>query len=120
MLAALKSPLFWLKAIRTPFLDLYVTPTSLLVGYASGVLVSLLTILWTLRQLKHLSVRRLLGGEWDEPFARATVRSMRRSVWLAWAMAALAVALGAVAFGLGGEAQAGAFFGSGRWCWPPR
>ncbi|MBI3837406.1 MAG: ABC transporter permease [Planctomycetia bacterium] len=103
---------WWLSAISTPFLELYVTPRSLAIGYASGVIVSLLTILWTLRRLGHLSVRRLLGRQTDEDgaFARGPSRGGRI---VPGAMVIAAAALGVAATGLGGEGQAGAFFGSG-------
>jgi ABC-type antimicrobial peptide transport system permease subunit len=57
----------WLAAIVTPFLHLYVTLGSLFEGFAIGVLVSLATIAWSLRQLRKISVRRLLAGETTPP-----------------------------------------------------
>ncbi len=103
---------WWLSAISTPFLELYVTPGSLAIGYASGVLVSLLTILWTLRRLGHISVRRLLGRQTGEQRAPARGPSRRGRI-AAGAMVIAAAALGLAASGMGGEAQAGAFVGSG-------
>ncbi|MBL9083919.1 MAG: FtsX-like permease family protein, partial [Planctomycetales bacterium] len=61
MLAGLRT--LWLDAVTVPFLDLYVTPKSLLIGYGSGVVVSVLAIWWSLRALKRLSVRRLLSNQ---------------------------------------------------------
>ncbi|HEX3999962.1 MAG TPA: FtsX-like permease family protein [Pirellulales bacterium] len=57
----------WLAAVVTPFLHLYVTPLSLLEGFAIGVLVSLATIAWSLRQLRKVTVRRLIAGETNPP-----------------------------------------------------
>ncbi|MBL9092997.1 MAG: FtsX-like permease family protein, partial [Planctomycetaceae bacterium] len=61
MLAGLRT--LWLDAVTVPFLDLYVTPKSLAIGYGSGVVVSVLAIWWSLRALKRLSVRRLLSNQ---------------------------------------------------------
>ncbi|MEX0678847.1 MAG: ABC transporter permease [Pirellulales bacterium] len=103
---------WWLSAISTPFLGLYVTPLSLIIGYLGGLIVSLLTVLWTLRSLGRISVRRLLAGEavGDRWTTRA---ASRRSLWAAGAMLVLAAACVAMAPWLRGEAQAGSFVGSG-------
>ena len=110
MLVGLKT--WWLGAISTPFLELYVRPESLAIGYLCGVLVSLATIVWALRQTRRVSVRRLLAGQVEE----ARTLAHRHGGWARWIAAALAVAAVAIAiFGarLGGEAQAGAFFSAG-------
>ena len=65
MLVGLRT--IWLAAIVTPFLHLYATAGSLLEGFLIGVLVSLATIAWSLRQLRKISVRRLLAGETNPP-----------------------------------------------------
>lgn len=101
----------WVEAIAAPFLKLHFTPLSLAIGYASGVLLSALGIALALRKLGKLPVRGLLAGrvELERPPAR------RRS-WARFAAAGMivgAIALGTFAAGLSGEAQAGAFFGSG-------
>ena len=41
---------WWVAAVTTPFLQLYITPLSLVIGYVSGVLASLATIAWTLHK----------------------------------------------------------------------
>ncbi len=66
-------PTWWLAAVVTPFLRLDATPESLLTGFLIGVLVSLATIAWSLRQLRRATVRRLMSGEATAPadFARA-------------------------------------------------
>jgi ABC-type antimicrobial peptide transport system permease subunit len=110
MLSGLRT--LWLQAISSPFLDLYVTPQSLALGFASGVIVALLTILWTTWRLGHLSVRRLLARQVTE--SRGIGRAaLRKSKLFAVAMAILAVLLGAASITLSGAAQAGAFVGSG-------
>lgn len=110
MLYGLKT--WWLAAIRAPFLQLYVTPLSLILGFGGGTVISLLTIAFTLRRMKKIPVRRLVAGEATEDVWNAT-RSRRR--WLkplAIGLFCAAVALVLFARGLSGEAQAGAFFGS--------
>ncbi len=103
---------WWLAAISTPFLELYVTPTSLIIGYAGGVIVSLLSIAWTLWRLRKISVRRLLAGQTVED--RFATRGRSRASRIAAGITALAaVGLGLSATRLGGAAQAGAFVGSG-------
>jgi putative ABC transport system permease protein len=112
MLAGLRSPDWWLAAASTPFLHLYVTSRSLAVGYASGVGVSSLAIVWALWRMSKTSVRRLLANQTgdERPFAG---RRSRIAPIVSGAALAAAVALGLVARNLAGEAQAGAFFGSG-------
>lgn len=52
----------WVGAIGTRFLDVYLMPVSLLMGFAVSVVITLLTIWWALWQLKKLSTRDLLSG----------------------------------------------------------
>lgn len=110
MLAGLRT--LWVEAIVTPFVHLHVTWRSLLIGYLSGVAVSALTIAWTARRMRRVSVRRLMSGQTTEPL---TAAQARRSVatWIAAGLLAAAVGLGVLATQLRGEAQAGAFFGGG-------
>jgi putative ABC transport system permease protein len=110
MLAGLKT--WWLGAISTPFLHLFVSGESLAIGYISGVLVSLATIVWALRQMRRASVRRLLSGQADEGFS-LTKRKRRLAPWIAALMIVGAIALGFSGMSLRDEAQAGAFFGAG-------
>ncbi len=110
MLAGLST--WWLSAISTPFLDLYITPKSLVIGFFGGLIVSLLTVWWTLRRLRNVSVRRLLAGQTQEDrFAAGDGSSRRR--WIAAGLLVLAILSGASAPWLSGEAQAGAFVGAG-------
>lgn len=52
----------WVGAIGTRFLDVYLVPLSLAIGFAISVMITLITIWWALRQLKKLSTRDLLSG----------------------------------------------------------
>ena len=110
MLAGLRS--WWMDAVATPFLHLDVTRLSLAIGYASGVLVSLLTIVFSIRQMHGVSVHRLVSGQ-----ATEAIDPYRRHGRLAGRIAGLmfVVAVGAAGWGtqLGGMPQAGAFFGCG-------
>ena len=115
MLVGLKT--WWLARSSTPFLELYMSPRSLLVGFFGGVIVSLLTIAWTVRRLSRLPVRGLLARQTqdDRPATRAATRRSRLAAGLLVAAALIA----ASAPWLGGAAQAGAFVGSGAWCYRP-
>lgn len=111
MLAGLKT--WWIGAISTPFLRLYVMPLSLVIGYVSGVAISVLTIVFSLRRTRRISVRRLLAGQAVEADELVYAPASRWE-W-SWAAVLLAAAAGlaVAATRLGGEAQAGAFVGSG-------
>ena len=101
---------WWLGAITTPFLTFHASPRSLFVGYLLGVAISVLTIVWTVRQTKRISVRRLLSGQ---PLELTASPKTRRAKWstVVWIVSALAMSV--LATRLGGMAQAGAFVGSG-------
>mgnify|MGYP002621742778 CR=1 FL=1 len=102
----------WLGAISTPFLELHVTPQSLLLGLVSGLVVSLATVVWTVTRLSRISIRRMLAGQANAGrFAQR--RQTRRSRIAAAALFVAAVTLGLAALPLSGMAQAGAFVGSG-------
>src|SRR6185369_16096772 len=64
MIFALRT--WWVGAIATPFLTLYVTPLSLFVGMAAGLAVSVMTIWLSLGRVKRAVVRSLLAGELTE------------------------------------------------------
>jgi len=102
---------WWVAATVTPFLELHVSMTSLILGFIVGASVALLTIAWSLRKLLQLSAQQLLAGNCSaqsEIEGGKTARS-----WLPIALFAAAFALAWAALRQQGEAQAGAFFGSG-------
>ncbi len=110
MLAGLRT--WWVGAITTPFLQFYLTGRSLLIGYILGVVISALTIWWSVRQTRHITVRRLLAGQASD----ANAYVYRTGRWLFWAagiLVVLSVVLLVVATGQAGMAQAGAFVGGG-------
>ncbi|MDZ7620825.1 MAG: FtsX-like permease family protein, partial [Patescibacteria group bacterium] len=103
---------WWLAAVVTPFLRLYVTPWSLALGFLSGLVLAVLAIWWSVRQAARTSPRRLMAGtvqSEDDAFARP-------SRWPAVAgqgLLVVALLLGLAAGRIGEELQAGAFFGAG-------
>lgn len=103
---------WWLAAVSTPFITLHVTWKSLLVGWIVGIMVSWLTITWSIRRLSKLPAGRLLAGATSTEAA-----SVKHALghWPRWreALVALSVALGILGSQLTGEMQAGVFFASG-------
>lgn len=65
---------WWVDAVGTRSLSLHVSPLSLAVGGAGGILAALLCIWWTLRALAHVSTRELLTGASDTVAAATTRR----------------------------------------------
>lgn len=103
---------WWVAATVTPFLKLHVSSASLAWGWLLGVAVALLTILWSLRKLVRLPAQQLLAGNYEDSAHMVGGPDQARR-WLPRAMLAAAAALAIPALRLEGEAQAGAFFGSG-------
>ena len=108
----------WVEAIVTPFLTLHITPRSLAIGAAIGLLVAWLTIRWVTGRLLNRPARELLGGQVANPLADNSSgnkwkRWMAAKPRAALVLLAAACGLAAAATRLRGDAQAGAFFGSG-------
>lgn len=122
MLAGLRT--WWRSAVSTNMLWLYVTPESLAVGYASGVVLAALAILWAVRRAGRLAPRQLLAGQASEENPKLGVRP-RNANKTAGILLVVAVGLSLVAMLLGEEARAGAFFTAGalvlgacmEWIW---
>jgi ABC-type antimicrobial peptide transport system permease subunit len=107
---------WWVGAVTVPFLQFHWTWTSVIGGLLAGVVMAALTIMVTARRLRRADVRPLLSGRIPEPTARHDRRRGRRDRWLsglALTLLLAAVALGVIAIGLSGPAQAGAFVGGG-------
>ncbi len=114
MLAGLRSEHWWRGAIGTPFLELYITPLSLVIGYVSGLVVCAVAIVLSSRQIKRVATRRLLAGHALESSSQPGKRAFSRLWQVVIALTLLAaVALAVAATQLAGEAQAGAFVGGG-------
>ncbi len=110
MLAGLQT--LWLGAIVTPFLRLHATPVSLIVGYASGLIVALAAIALSVRRAARVAPNQLLAGR----IGGGGPLSGRRSQgvgWLAMGFVVAAIVTGLAAARIGEEIRAGAFFGAG-------
>lgn len=103
---------WWVDAITTPFLQIYVTSRTLVAGYLSGVLVCAATIAVSLRFMRRMAVRSLLAGRASDDSA---FRYQRHQRWWIISPILLVVSLGfaANAATTGGEAQAASFVASG-------
>lgn len=103
---------WWVGAISNPFLTLHIGPLSLIIGLLSGMAVCVMTIWWSLRRTRKQSVRGLLSGELESNDA-SEVSQRGYLFWLACVLVFGAVGLSFSATGLAGDAQSGAFMGSG-------
>lgn len=102
---------WWVTAVSTPFVRLYITPTSLAIGLASSVITCGLAIIWSLRRFSRLPPRQLLAGDAQSPPARRAASPV--AMICAAAALASAVALSIFSTRLTAEAQAGGFVGAG-------
>ncbi len=110
MLVGLRT--LWLGAVLTPFLRMHWSLRSLAVGYGLGVLVSAITITWSVRQLRKISLRELLAGRAVEPLAPAAAgRPLATSV--AAGLLGIALVLVTAATQLGANWQALLFVAGG-------
>jgi len=109
MISGLRS--WWLGAITVSFLNYHAQPLSLALGWLLGWLAALATILVSTRQLKRITVAKLLKKQMDTG-APVGMGGQRRSV-VAIACIVLAVCVLALGQFLQGQAQAGAFVGGG-------
>ncbi len=113
---------WWLAAIGTPFLHLHVSARSLMVGYASGLIVAATTIAWTVRHSLRASAARLMAGQCTDAPPGIGRRS-RLVATVSGAALTAALVAGLAATQLSEEARAGAFFGAGAlvlaasWAW---
>lgn len=110
MIVGLKT--WWVGAVVVPFVDLYVSPLSLALGYVSGIVISGGTILWAVRQTRKASAATLLASRGGVGTGLAT----RTSRWWTWSAALfllIAVGIGFAAVWMSEDARAGAFFGTG-------
>lgn len=112
LLAGLRT--WWLDAVITPFLTLHLSPWSLVAGPCMGIVVSITTMILSVRRLSQQSTHQLLSGS-VEPNDRKYVAlpSNGISTFFSAVLLLAALGLGILATQLGGEAQAGAFMGCG-------
>ena len=108
---------WWLAAVVTPFLRLYMTPASLAIGSISGLLIALAAIWLSVRRVGRLPPRRLLAGQasQDSPWIGDRRRYAREAGWVEWMLVMLTIAptVGVLVGRIGDEFRAGAFFAAG-------
>jgi putative ABC transport system permease protein len=101
---------WWIDAVGTRHIDLYVSWESLAVGAAAGILVSFGTIAWTLRDLNRNSPRLAMAGVLESaPIQKRRARWLAAASALAFLMALLLIAGSAT----GTVSQLEGFFGAG-------
>ncbi|HEY1785373.1 MAG TPA: ABC transporter permease, partial [Pirellulales bacterium] len=110
MVAGLRT--WWLGAISTPFIELHVAASSLMLGAVLGIVVTAATIYVVARRMRRATVCRLLAGQ---PAEAAALNPRRRRLLAraGWGLLVLAIAVGFASAQLGSAAQAGGFFGCG-------
>jgi ABC-type lipoprotein release transport system permease subunit len=104
----------WPGGLEHALLQLHITGTSCVMGYAASLAVSIFTLLWATRTLARVSPRALLQGETVVRETAGKDQTPRASKWVA-AVAALGAA-NCLAGGMVArdhEIQAACFFGSG-------
>ena len=113
MLAGLRS--WWSDAVNAPFLRMHASSLSLGVGFASGVLVALASIAWSIRGLTRLSPTALLAGVVASGRGRQDQSAKRKwlTLTLMYGGFLLAGALALWPAISDAAPAAGAFFGSG-------
>ena len=104
---------WWVDAVGTRLLSLHVSPVSLIIGGAGGIIAALFFIYWTLRSLAAASPRSLLSGALEGKKQKASLIGNRFSrSFAAIAFGVLGAALLAFA-SLGLIGQVAGFFGAG-------
>jgi ABC-type lipoprotein release transport system permease subunit len=101
---------WWVGAVGTRRLDLYVSWLDLTLGAAVGILASLATVALTLRGLQQNSTRALLAGILEPPSARRRRARTFGITALAASLAACLVLLGSTS---GRMSDVGGYFGAG-------
>jgi len=101
---------WWIGAVGTERLNLHISWMDLTIGILAGLLFSMATIFWTLRDLSHNSPRSLLAGVLES----AKVRSRRtRSLKMAAVITLLAAVFLLLGAATGTVSELVGFFGTG-------
>lgn len=105
---------WWLAAVGTPFLSLYIHPLSLVLGYLIALVVVLFSIGLTIQQFGKTPIPTLIAGvSGASGLSNRSSRVRARSRILAFASLGLALALTIFVLVSGTTASTGLFFGSG-------
>lgn len=106
---------WWVGAVGTTLLRLHISPTSLVIGFVSGIITALLCIWLTLRSLRKLSPRNLLAGSVSDDQLSVTGDSPRRRVALSPRLLSILFALLGLTMLVSAKfiGQVGGFFGAG-------
>ena len=103
---------WWIGAVGTSELSLFVSPLSLVAGALGGIITAVLCVVWSLRAVARQTPRSLLTAQsiGQEPAVSDRVGARNRLVAICFTVVAVvAIVAGFVAR----QAQAGAFFGAG-------
>ncbi|HEX4415372.1 MAG TPA: FtsX-like permease family protein, partial [Lacipirellulaceae bacterium] len=106
---------WWLAAVSTPFIHLHTRWQSLVAGWFTGIVVSWVTIRWSIRRLVRQPVNRLVSGNALSQLSQPAAQGKRGLIWRISSIVLLALVAVqcAAGFFLEGESKAGSFFGSG-------
>ena len=106
---------YWVAAVVTPFMRLFVMPWTLATGLILGLLTAILVVWLSLRGLRQVTPTRLLAGQASPGFGDVDSSARRSTRWRRMIIGMTFVAFGMLLSGrqATGEAQAGLFFGSG-------
>ncbi len=103
---------WWVDAIVVPFLSLYISAESVLIGFGSAMLLSFAVVFWTLRGLRVFSARELIAGEMSEKPGRTLGKRLSR--FLLVVLGGTVLALVVAGFATSDQmVKAGLFFGTG-------
>jgi putative ABC transport system permease protein len=107
---------WWVDAVGTTMLNLHVSPQSLLLGAAGGIVAAVVCILWTLKRMGRASSRSLLSGtiNWEAQTRTSSKGFARRSTrfYVAVALTVVGILL-LLAAALQMIPQMAGFFGGG-------
>jgi ABC-type antimicrobial peptide transport system permease subunit len=103
---------WWVGAVGAPFLQFYMTLTSLIVGVGIGILAAWLTIRISLRSISRLPTLQLMRGRTEIPAARSSKISRWSKLILA-GLGTSSMAVVCTGFYASGQAAGGAFVGAG-------
>lgn len=112
MIAGLRT--WWVKAVGTNAMHLYIEPMTLAMGFALSLLIALLAVAWGTWRVAKVPAGRLLAGAWTAGFADARSAERRPGrVWIAACLGAL-IGIGLLVAGMSGKlSQQESFLGGG-------